>query len=66
MFQAVYTALRPGLEEVLTEGQRLILYYYLAENKGLIEIAKLMHFTDYKIVKDELQTIKTRILSLGK
>lgn len=65
MFQAVYTALRPRLEEILTEEQRLILYYYLAENKGLIEIAELMHFTDYKIVKDELQTIEARILSLG-
>lgn len=65
MFQAVYTALRPRLEEILTEKQRLILYYYLAENKGLMEIAELMHFTDYKIVKDELQTIEARILSLG-
>lgn len=65
MFQAVYTALRPRLEEILTEEQRLILYYYLAENKGLMEIAELMHFTDYKIVKDELQTIEARILSLG-
>lgn len=65
MFQAVYTALRPRLEEILTEEQRLILYYYLAENKGLTEIAELMHFTDYKIVKDELQTIEARILSLG-
>lgn len=65
MFQAVYTALRPRLKEILTEEQRLILYYYLAENKGLMEIAELMHFTDYKIVKDELQTIEARILSLG-
>lgn len=65
MFQAVYTALRPRLEEILTEEQRLILYYYLSENKGLMEIAELMHFTDYKIVKDELVTIEARILSLG-
>ncbi|MBJ2184295.1 hypothetical protein [Bacteroides caecimuris] len=65
MFQAVYTALRPRLEETLTEEQRLILYYYLSENKGLMEIAELMHFTDYKIVKDELVTIEARILSLG-
>ena len=65
MFQAVYTALRPRLEETLTEEQRLILYYYLSENKGSMEIAELMHFTDYKIVKDELVTIEARILSLG-
>ena len=63
MFQAVYTALRPRLEETLTEEQRLILYYYLSENKGLMEIAELI--TDYKIVKDELVTIEARILSLG-
>lgn len=65
MFQAVYAALRPRLEEILTEEQRIILHYYLAENKGLMEIAELMHFTDYKIVKDELQTIEARILSLA-
>lgn len=65
MFQAVYTALRPRLNKILTEEQRIILYYYLAENKGLMEIAELMHFTDYKIVKDELQSIEARILSLG-
>ncbi len=65
MFQAVYAALRPRLEEILTEEQRMILHYYLAENKGLMEIAELMHFTDYKIVKDELQTIEARILSLA-
>ncbi len=65
MFQAVYAALRPRLEEILTEEQRMILHYYLAENKGLMEIAELMHFTDCKIVKDELQTIEARILSLA-
>lgn len=65
MLQAVYTAWSPRLEEILTEEQRLILYYYLAENKGLMEIADIMHFTDYKIVKDELLTIEARILALG-
>ncbi len=55
MIQAVYTALRLRLEEILTEEQRIILHYYLAENKGLMEIAELMLFTDYKIVKDELR-----------
>jgi len=65
IFQAVYAALRPRLEEILTEEQRIILHYYLAENKGLMEIAELMHFTDYRIVKDELHTIEARILALG-
>ncbi len=65
MFQAVYAALRPRLEEILSEEQRLILHYYLAENKGLMEIAEIMHFTDYHIVKDELQIIEARILSLA-
>ncbi len=46
MFQAVYAALRPRLEEILSEEQRLILHYYLAENKGLKEIEEIMHFTD--------------------
>ncbi len=61
MFQVVYAALRPRLEEILTEEQRIILHCYLTENKGLMEIAELIHFTDYKIVKDELQTIEARI-----
>ncbi len=65
MFQAVYAALRPRLGEILSEEQRLILHYYLAENKGLMEIAEIMHFTDYHIVKDELQIIEARILSLA-
>lgn len=64
MFQTIYTALRPLLEEILTEEQHIILHYYLSENKGLMEIAGLMHFTDYKSVKDELQTIEARILAL--
>ena len=65
MFQAVYAALRPRLGEILTEEQRHILHYYLAENKGLMEIAETMHFTDYHIVKEELQIIEARILSLA-
>lgn len=65
MFQAVYTALRPRLREILTEEQCIILYYYLAENKGLMEIAELMHFSDFHVVKDELQTIEARIIALG-
>lgn len=65
MFQAIYAALRPRLEDILTEEQRIILHLYLAENKGLQEIATQMHFSDYHIVKDELQTIETRILALG-
>lgn len=65
MFQAVYAALRPRLGEILNEEQRIILHLYLAENKGLMEIAEQMHFADYRIVKEELQIIEARILSLG-
>ncbi len=65
MFQAVYAALRPRLGEILSEEQRIILHLYLAENKGLMEIAEQLHFADYRIVKDELQIIEARILSLG-
>lgn len=63
MFQAVYAALRPRLEDVLSEEQRMILHLYLAENKGLMEIAEQLHFSDYHIVKDELQTIELRLLA---
>lgn len=65
MFQAVYAALRPRLEDILSEEQRIILHLYLAENKGLMEIAEQLHFTDYHIVKEELQTIELRLLALG-
>lgn len=64
MFQAVYAALRPRLGEILSEEQRIILHLYLAENKGLMEIAEQMYFADYQIVKEELQIIEARILSL--
>lgn len=65
MFQAVYAALRSHLKEILSEEQRLVLHLYLAENKGLREIAEQLHFTDYRIVKDVLQTIELRLLALG-
>lgn len=65
MFQAVYAALRPRLGDILNEEQRIILHLYLAENKGFMEIAEQMRFADYRIVKDELQIIEARILSLG-
>lgn len=65
MFQAVYAALRPRLGGILNDKQRIILHLYLAENKGLMEIAEQMHFADYRIVKEELQIIEARILSLG-
>lgn len=65
MFQAVYAALRPRLGEILDVGQRIISHLYLAESKGLMEIAEQMHFADYRIVKEELQIIEARILSLG-
>ena len=65
MFQAVYMALRPKLSDILNEEQCLILHYYLGKNKGLREIADIMHFSDYKIVKDELKNIEARVLTLA-
>lgn len=65
LYKAVYLALKPRLQEILSEEQCIILYLYLYENKGLMEIAATMHFSDYHIVKNELETIETRILSLG-
>lgn len=43
----------------------MILHLNLAENKGLMEIAEQLHFSDYHIVKDELQTIELRLLASG-
>lgn len=64
LYQTVYVALRPRLREILNEDQCIILHLYLAENKGLMEIAEKMHYDDYHVVKSELQTIKTKILAL--
>ena len=63
MYQAIFTAFKPRLEKILTEEQSIVLNLYLAENKGLQEIAEQMHFSDYHIVKEELQNIEARILA---
>lgn len=65
IFKAIYMAMKPRLQEILSEEQCMILHLYLLENKGLMEIAEIMHFTSYKIVKDELANAELRILSLG-
>ena len=57
--------MKPRLQEVLSEEQCMILHLYLLENKGLMEIAEIMHFTSYQIVKDERANAELRILSLG-
>ena len=65
IFKAIYMAMKPRLQEILSEEQCMILHLYLLENKGLMEIAEIMHFTSYQIVKDELANAELRILSLG-
>lgn len=65
LYKTVYLALKPRLEEVLTEEQRIILHLYLAENKGLMEIAEQMGFANYQIVKAELKTIELKIAALA-
>lgn len=65
LYKAIYLALRAKLQDILSEEQCIILHLYLYENKGLVEIAGTMHFSDYRIVKEELETIETRILSLA-
>lgn len=65
MFQAVYTAMKPHLKEILSEEQCIILHQYLYENKGLMEIAERLNFSDYHIVKDELREIILKISALA-
>ena len=65
MFQTVYSALLPRLEEVLNEEQRIILHLYLAKNKGIMEIAEQLNVADYHIIKDELKIIELKISALG-
>lgn len=65
LYKAIYLALKPRLQEILSEEQCIILHLYLYENKGLMEIAETMHFSDYRIVKEELETIETRVISLA-
>lgn len=65
LYKAIYLALKPRLQEILSEEQCIILHLYLYENKGLMEIAETMHFSDYRIVREELETIETRVISLA-
>lgn len=65
LYKTVYLSLKPRLEEVLTEEQRIILHLYLAENRGLMEIAEQIGFTNYQIVKAELKTIELKIAALA-
>ena len=65
LYKAIYMAMKPRLQEILSEEQCMILHLYLMENKRLMEIAETMHFTSYQIVKDELENAELRILSLG-
>jgi predicted DNA-binding protein YlxM (UPF0122 family) len=64
LYKTVYLAFSSRLNEILTEEQRLILHLYLAENKGLVEIAEQLHLADYHIVKEELKQIKLRFAAL--
>jgi predicted DNA-binding protein YlxM (UPF0122 family) len=65
LYKTVYLAFSSRLNEILTEEQRLILHLYLAENKGLVEIAEQLHLADYHIVKEELKQIELRIAALA-
>ena len=65
LYKAIYDAMRPRFEEILNEEQRIILHLYLAENKGLMEIAEQSHFAHYTIVKEELKEIELKISALG-
>lgn len=64
LYKVIYMAMEPHLEEILTEEQAQILHLYLSESKGLKEIADILHFSDYHIVKDELNNIEHKILDL--
>ena len=65
LYKAIYDAMRPRFEEILNEEQRIILHLYLAENKGLMEIAEQLHFAHYTIVKEEQKEIELKISALG-
>ena len=65
LYKSIYDAMRPRFEEILNEEQRIILHLYLAENKGLMEIAEQLHFAHYTIVEEELKEIELKISALG-
>lgn len=65
LYKALYTALRPRFKEILSEEQCMILHLHLMENMGYMEIAEKMQFSNYKIVKDELENIEFKILALA-
>lgn len=65
LYKAVYMAMKPRLQEILSEEQSIILNLYLGKNKGLSEIAEQLNFSDYHIVKDELKEIEIRISALS-
>ncbi len=65
LYRAVYMAMKPHLKDILSEEQAIILHLYLWENKGLMEIAEQLHFSDYHIVKDEVKDIELRVSALG-
>lgn len=63
LYKTVLLAFEPHLQDVLTEEQRIILHLYLIENKGLMEIAEQLQFSNYQIVKEKLRNIEAKILS---
>lgn len=65
LFKSVYTALKHHLKDVLNEEQMIILHLYLMENKGLNEIADQLHFTDYRLVKEEIKAIELKVSALA-
>lgn len=64
LYKVIYIAMEPHLKDILSEEQAIILHLYLSESKGLKEIADILHFSDYHIVKDELNNIEHKILDL--
>ena len=50
LYKAIFIALRPRLNEILSEKQLIILHLYLIENKSLTEIADCLQLSDYQIV----------------
>lgn len=65
LYKAVYIALRPRFKEILSEEQCIILHLYLMEDMGYMDIAEKMQFANYQIVKEELENIELKILSLA-
>ena len=63
--QDLFEPFKAKFSDILNEEEILVLWYFAVQNIGYMDIAKRLNFTNWERVRDILEKIDAKLLSLN-